>query len=225
MSDFSERIKELRTALDITQSELGQIINKSENTIYNWEAGKSEPYKSFYKVIAEHTGADEKWLRTGAGAMFNTDPPNVISKIHHLPSLRTYEGRQDHLTVWGITGAGDTYEPGVDPIELLRFERFFEFKTKDCFRVKGDSMFDKLRDGGLIGVDFKDKRIVTGKLYVLSIPHEGLTVKELHVETGSVKIHAYNPRIKDYYLEHGEIDENLIVGRVVWWINEDEDKY
>lgn len=43
MSKFKERLKELRKEKGFTQKQLSQVLNISEDSIYNWEKGRSEP--------------------------------------------------------------------------------------------------------------------------------------------------------------------------------------
>ena len=43
MTSFKERLKELRNEKNITQQELGHIVNMSKMAISHWEKGHSEP--------------------------------------------------------------------------------------------------------------------------------------------------------------------------------------
>ena len=43
MSKFKERLKELRIEKGFTQKQISQVLNISEDSIYNWEKGRSEP--------------------------------------------------------------------------------------------------------------------------------------------------------------------------------------
>lgn len=43
MSKFKERLKELRIEKNLTQKQLSKKLNISEDSIYNWENGRSEP--------------------------------------------------------------------------------------------------------------------------------------------------------------------------------------
>jgi DNA-binding XRE family transcriptional regulator len=40
---FTERLKELRKEKNLTQKQLSKLINVSEDCIYFWEKGRSEP--------------------------------------------------------------------------------------------------------------------------------------------------------------------------------------
>ena len=43
MSKFQERLKELRIEKGLTQKQLAKELNVSEDSVYNWEKGRSEP--------------------------------------------------------------------------------------------------------------------------------------------------------------------------------------
>ena len=43
MSKFKERLKELRTEKGLTQKQIAKELNVSEDSVYNWEKGRSEP--------------------------------------------------------------------------------------------------------------------------------------------------------------------------------------
>lgn len=43
MIDFKQRLKELRIEKGFTQKQLSKLINVSEDCIYFWEKGRSEP--------------------------------------------------------------------------------------------------------------------------------------------------------------------------------------
>ena len=43
MINFKDRLKELRVEKNITQEELGKLVNMSKMAISHWEKGHSEP--------------------------------------------------------------------------------------------------------------------------------------------------------------------------------------
>lgn len=52
MLDFSKTFKALRKKRGLTQKELAEILNVSQNAIYNWENGKREPSLKMIENIA-----------------------------------------------------------------------------------------------------------------------------------------------------------------------------
>ena len=43
MSVFAQRLKELRTERKLTQKQLGVLLDSTEDCVYFWEKGRSEP--------------------------------------------------------------------------------------------------------------------------------------------------------------------------------------
>lgn len=51
--EFSKKIKKLRIAKGLTQKQIADYLNVSQNAIYNWENGKREPNMDMQKQIAK----------------------------------------------------------------------------------------------------------------------------------------------------------------------------
>ena len=65
-----ERIKKLRKALDLTQSEFASRIGSTQNNIANYETGRRSPSAAALNNICKEFNVNETWLRTGDGEMF-----------------------------------------------------------------------------------------------------------------------------------------------------------
>ena len=68
------RIKELRESVSLTQEEFGKRIGSARNTIANYENGNRNPSNAVINSICREFGANEDWLRTGKGDMFEQIP-------------------------------------------------------------------------------------------------------------------------------------------------------
>lgn len=53
MADFPNRLKKLRSDSKLTQKQLAEKLNVSQNAVYNWENGKREPNLDMMKKIAK----------------------------------------------------------------------------------------------------------------------------------------------------------------------------
>ena len=51
---FGERLKELRTANNLSQMQLANILNISQSAVAKWELGKTEPTASAIILIAKY---------------------------------------------------------------------------------------------------------------------------------------------------------------------------
>lgn len=68
---MNERIKKLRKALDLTQTEFGRRIGVKQNTVALIEGGRKTSEQTIFAICREFN-VSETWLRTGEGEMFRT---------------------------------------------------------------------------------------------------------------------------------------------------------
>lgn len=67
---MTERIKELRKALGLTQQKFADKIGVKQNTVAQYEIGRNPPTDTVVTLICREFDVNEEWLRTGAGPMF-----------------------------------------------------------------------------------------------------------------------------------------------------------
>ena len=67
---MNNRIKEIRKALNLTQSEFGAKVGVKGNTIGNYEIGLRTPSDAVIFSICREFNVNEEWLRAGTGEMF-----------------------------------------------------------------------------------------------------------------------------------------------------------
>lgn len=69
MNTIGYRIKELRKANNLNQSEFASRIGSVQNTITGYETGRREPSNQVIALICREFSVNEHWLRTGEGEM------------------------------------------------------------------------------------------------------------------------------------------------------------
>ncbi len=223
MDKFPDRIKILREYLGLTQAEFAFRIGKEENTVNSWEAGRNTPHLSTVRQIAEKTGCNFHWLRTGQDSMFANES-KILQLREQTTAIINKSNQHPGIRVWANAGLGDPWEPeGSEPIEIIDAAHLVSPRYKDAFRAIGPSMLPVIRDGALCFCDFDDKRIRAGEIYALSTPAEGLVIKELRVfkeaigQPETIIVYSYDEQKfppKPYSLD--EISEgNIIIGRIV----------
>lgn len=78
---MNRRIKELRKALKLSQSDLADILNLKRNSISLFELGKRNPSDRTISDICKKLGVSEDWLRTGIGEMFLKTPSGTMEQL------------------------------------------------------------------------------------------------------------------------------------------------
>ena len=67
---MTERLRELRSALNLTQQEFADRIGIKRGTVANYELGRNEPIDAVVSLICREFHVSEDWLRNGNGDMF-----------------------------------------------------------------------------------------------------------------------------------------------------------
>lgn len=67
---MKDRIKEIRKAAKLNQTEFGAKIGVKGNTIGNYEVGLRNPSDAVIFSICREFNVNEEWIRTGTGSMY-----------------------------------------------------------------------------------------------------------------------------------------------------------
>ena len=67
---MKDRIKAVRNALKLTQTEFGEHLSVKGNTLTNYETGLRNPSEAVITLLVARYHVNETWLRTGDGEMF-----------------------------------------------------------------------------------------------------------------------------------------------------------
>lgn len=67
---MNERIKQLRSSLELTQEDFGEPIGLKRATIAAYESGTRTPLDTVVKSICKEYCVREEWLRNGNGEMY-----------------------------------------------------------------------------------------------------------------------------------------------------------
>lgn len=68
---MNERLKKLRKILGLTQQEFANKIGMKQNTIAQYEMGRTIPSNAIIFSICREFNVNETWLKTGEGEMFS----------------------------------------------------------------------------------------------------------------------------------------------------------
>lgn len=67
---MNNRLKNLRKAIGLSQTEFGDKLGLARNTIANYEGGTREPNDAIIKLICKEFNVNHDWLVDGKGSMF-----------------------------------------------------------------------------------------------------------------------------------------------------------
>ena len=69
---MNERLKQVRKALGLNQTEFGDKIGLKQSSVAAYETGRRIPIDAVIRSICKTWSVNETWLRTGEGEMFDT---------------------------------------------------------------------------------------------------------------------------------------------------------
>lgn len=78
---IGDRIKELRKALHLSQTEFAERIGSVQNTITGYETGRREPSNQVIALICKEFRVNEEWLRNGTKPMLIKTAENEIEQL------------------------------------------------------------------------------------------------------------------------------------------------
>lgn len=91
---ISERFKQLRDRIGISQTEFGAGIGVSRSVINNIERGVTAPSDVFLNHLCDVYDVNREWLETGEGEMFEPttqqdETAKLIESISDSPAMRS----------------------------------------------------------------------------------------------------------------------------------------
>ena len=92
-----ERLKKLRKALDLTQQKFADKIGMKQNTIAQYEIGRTVPSDAIIFSICREFNVNEEWLRNGTGEMFKSDRDTAIVRLENLLASEPDDSFKHHL--------------------------------------------------------------------------------------------------------------------------------
>lgn len=224
VDDFAARFRSLRSALNLTQGEVGELLGVTKQSVSGYESGRSKPsYEVLKDGLSVHR-VNIDWLLTGKGQMFepaasaiesNAELVDMGAEVVWVPLYPAF------LDAGHPTLAVEDIEPeGAFPIPNA-FARSAGLWTGDgpagrlfSAYVRGDSMRDDFDDGDIVfGV--KQKEFDREAVYALYL--EGaMLVKRVTRTRKGYDLVSTNPA----YPRMPIVTEDVrIIGRVVGSLN------
>lgn len=201
--DIRDRFKALRHSLNISQSEMSDLVGLSKNAWQSYELGKSTPGTYVY-VSLQKLGFSVDWILSGNGPMHVCSAD--FSDYSFLPLFKSVEDRDcgTQSSEWVAFKTCWLTALNVPPSNLA------------IVSADGDSMIPTVFPGDLLMVDISRRYICGDGLYMLNFCDQAI-VERIQVELdGSVKLLSDNPLYPARHVTGDALRDLLILGRVVW---------
>lgn len=202
---LGERLKGKRNECKLKQADLADRLSTQQSTISELEKGDRTPTTELLVSLINEFGMTADWW------LFGIEPETSI--VTKTPPQYTVE-----MPVRAMAGSGNLCcLEALEPIGHIHVPIKYNDPNITVLEISGTSMEPHIKDGAHVGIDRSDRNIVSGELYAICIPHEGIVVKRLYLGPEFVTIKSDNPIFPDQVLSIDRINwETFVQGRVKW---------
>ncbi|MBI5560111.1 MAG: helix-turn-helix transcriptional regulator [Deltaproteobacteria bacterium] len=218
MLTLGERIKHIRDSiLKINQASFADMLGFSRiATISDYEKNKRNPDISTLCKIADLSSVSVDWLLTGRGEIFSSDAARSMPPLKETGGPLYFE---EHTTVevYSMAGSGRPAEfPKGEPVGVISIPKRDSMEGIVAVRVEGEGMSPNILDGATVGINTKDRHLISGKLYAVWLDYEGVTIKRVFVYPDRIVLKPDNPTFPETAVPTANIGAEFIIGRVKW---------
>lgn len=95
--DIAGRMKFLRNVLKFTQQDLANKIGVKQNTIAQYEMGRTVPSNAIIISLCREFNVNEEWLCNGTGKIFKSDRDTAIVRLENLLASEPDDSFKHHF--------------------------------------------------------------------------------------------------------------------------------
>jgi phage repressor protein C with HTH and peptisase S24 domain len=164
-------------------------------------------------------------LKRSTGAVGNWRADGKVPASIELRISEMIEKPKDGLIpIFHMAGAGPPrLSSGAVVAAVTLPEGFYRLGIVPV-KIFGNSMEPVMLDGSIVGVDLHNREYISGKYYAVWLDDQGAVIKKLSSEPGKVFVESLNKNEHSFYINREAIEDHFILGRVIWWINQDTEK-
>lgn len=218
-SELKDRLAQALALSGKSKIELARYCGVSHPSVTNWFNGRTKELTSGNAMkAAVFLGVSVQWLTTGKGDMKS----GSVTALHDEDTVP--EGFIEIPEYRVEFGCGDRCNPSFEEVSeskpaiyRLQWFRDHGLNPAHCKRLKvsGDSMIPILFDGDSVLCDCSSKTIISGKIYAFCFGGSQ-RIKRLFIKlNGGLIVHSENPNEQDEEIAPDEMDQFVLIGRVV----------
>ncbi len=229
---IGERLRAVRTELDLNQTEMARAIGLTQASIAAYETNSRRPPLPVLLALEHTLRISHEWVLDGQGSSFvNAGParPTIVTSPEELSSIDRLEGHDRYYAVPYLrdpaaAGDGLIMEEQVEGYCVIHERVAPHPESVRCVRVSGDSMAPTLTDGSIVAVDVTPIRLrnLEGRIVCSRTGDGTVVIKRLRVRdrfallfSDSPDQHTFAPLVVDLR----EVADPII-GQIIWaWVD------
>lgn len=210
---MENRIKLLRKQYGYTQDALAKKLSVKQNTISNWESGKTEVDNESIFALCELFDVTTDYL------LGRTDSPTtpIADNLTPISGNEMFTFKVIGTITAGY-GGGTDYNPTGEEIAIPR-HLLKSHNPDDYFvlEVRGDSMFPLYLDGDKVLIR-KCTSVDSGKIAAIGYDGEDATLKKVEYVKGEnwMRLIPRNPEYPTKTIRNGDLELCRVYGEVVY---------
>lgn len=205
MAKFSERLRQLRTARDLSQMEFSKQIGISKSSVNMYERGEREPGLEMLERIADYFNVDMDYLLGKSDVVNNSHWAFMASNIIPVPKM-------NKIPLIGAIACGEPIlaEQHIEDIIDIPSHIHADFALK----CKGDSMINaRIFDGDIVYIRQQDT-VENSEIAAVLIDNEA-TLKRVRLFEDHISLEPENPMYKPLIYWNEEMNNVRILGKAV----------
>lgn len=197
-----DKIKSLRKAKGLTQTELGERVGVKKNAVSKWECGRVEDIPtSMIKALASLFDVPPSYLiddEPGAGVF-------SVPNIHPMPEMRD-------IPLLGDIACGQPILASENIGEYIKIPK--HIKADFALTCKGDSMINaRIFDGDIVYIR-QQEEVLSGEIAAVLIDDEA-TLKRVKLYEDHISLEPENPMYKPLVYWNEDMNNVRILGKAV----------
>ena len=195
---FAQQIKLLRKERKISQKQLAQYLEVTQQAVGKWETGKSVPDSVTLTKIADYFKTSVDYLLGVDKVIENTQA--FVDNNFAIPIIGTVKA--------GYSALAYNDDLGVDFANVRNPEDYFYLV------VKGNSMEPRIKDGDLALVH-KQSTLEDGDLGVIVYGDNEGTLKKFVKKNNMIILQPFNPEYEAKIITGEDLNDVYIAGKVI----------
>ncbi|MEG2139885.1 MAG: helix-turn-helix domain-containing protein [Bilophila sp.] len=226
MSFFQEVYNRIRCATNArTQTELAAVLEIRQSSISDAKRRDSVP-ADWYMKLFEKFGLNPDWLKNGTGPMF-LRIDQVYTPVEAPPG-GLKEDPAHYADPTAISVLSTVYAtqcpyeegnpaPDLQPLGKIALPQSYVTPQTLVFHIESDALAPLVHRGAHVGVDSSCTHPISGEVYAVLMPHEGVALKRLFLDndTKCFQLRTEQPGHPAAFLPAQDCPQRLL-GRVSW---------
>jgi phage repressor protein C with HTH and peptisase S24 domain len=230
-ADFNKILERIKQATGArTQVELATVLDIRQSSISDAKRRNSIPSDWYIKLFRKY-GLNPDWLAEGKGPHYLKTKEGYQAYDEPVLSRSVAEDLSEYGDPLSSGKVITYYSMSGEPSEKGRWKpktggdisipKAFDRESLLVIRMDGASMEPLIKKTAFVGIDRDQKSILSGEIYGIQVPYEGLVIRRVFMEPdqGQLILRAENSSHADQQFPYDEYSDKII-GRVIWIMQE-----